>query len=192
VGRLDASLAGLAKVAAKPRAAVPLDDIDLALLRHLAEHARISQRRLAARLGVSAPTVSERMSRLERSGVIRGYSAQIDWDAVGYGVSVYLSVTAAAGYDTAEIMRSLWEIAEVEDVMIVTGSLDMLAKLRVRDHGHLRTLLMERIWQIPGMQRTETLIGMAEMPPKNFAAGLLDHIDRAATAGQGTVGETTG
>lgn len=95
-------------------------------------------------------------------------------DALGYGVRVYLSVTAGDGFDVAEIMLSLWAIAEVEDVSIVTGSMDMVVRLRVRDHAHLRALLLDKVWQIPGMQRTETHIAMAEMPAKDYPSALLD------------------
>jgi Lrp/AsnC family leucine-responsive transcriptional regulator len=174
--RRDASLAGVVEVVAAPRAPVPMDATDLGLLRLLAKDARMSQRQLAANLGVSGPTVGERMARLERSGVIHGYSVQVNWEALGFGVPVYLSVTAAAGYDVAEIMRSLWEITEVDDVTLVTGSLDLLVRLRVRDDTHLRTILLSQVWQIPGMQGTETMIGMAEMPPKDTLTNLLTQL----------------
>ena len=92
------------------------------------------------------------MSRLERSGVIRGCSIQADWEALGFGVPVCLSITAATGYDVAEIMRSLGAITEVEDVTLVTGSLDMLARLRVRNDTHLRNVLLNQVWRMPGLQ----------------------------------------
>jgi DNA-binding Lrp family transcriptional regulator len=161
-------------VATPPIAAVPVDDIDLGLLRLLCRDSRVSRRQLARELGVSAPTVGERLARLERSGVVRGYTLLVDWEALGYGVRVYLSVTAGDGFDVAEIMLSLWAIAEVEDVSIVTGSMDMVVRLRVRDHAHLRALLLDKVWQIPGMQRTETHIAMAEMPAKDYPSALLD------------------
>jgi DNA-binding Lrp family transcriptional regulator len=67
----------------------------------------------------------------------------------------------------------------VTDINVVTGTIDLLARLLVRDHNHLRELLLERVWQIPGVQRTETLLTLAEMRPKAFATQLIDSMRSA-------------
>jgi Lrp/AsnC family transcriptional regulator, leucine-responsive regulatory protein len=172
-GHTQSQLAGVKDVAAPVPAQVELDEVDLALLRALSAEGRASLRQLAAALGVSAPTVTERMAKLERAGVIIGYATQIDWSAVGYPETVYLSVTAAPDGDVAAVMTSMWALPEVEDVNLITGDLDLLVRLRVRDHTHLRSLLMDRIWQIDGIQGTSTLLSVAGMPAKSFAEGLL-------------------
>lgn len=166
-------LAGFAAVAVPPPPLVTLDAIDKRILALLTKDARISQRRLSRELGMSAPAVGERIARLERAGVIRGYTVTIDWAALGY-VNCYLAVTVSQGADQAKVMAALHELPEVEELLVITGSLDMLARLRVRDHGHLRRLLLENVWQIDGLQRTETFLSLAEMPPKQLASTLLD------------------
>jgi Lrp/AsnC family leucine-responsive transcriptional regulator len=152
---------------------VPLDAIDLRLLLLLTRDARLSQRSLARELGMSAPAIAERLARLERQGVITGYGVRIDWGALGYQTTVYLTITAMQGYQQGEIMEELAAIAEVDEVRLMTGAFDMLVRVRVRDDSHLRDLLMDRIWQIEGIQRTETSISIAEMRPKNTAEELL-------------------
>ncbi len=169
-------LAGFAAVAVPPSPLATLDAIDRRILAMLAKDARISQRRLSRELGMSAPAVGERIARLERAGVIRGYTVSIDWAALGY-VNCYLAVTVGQGADQAKVMAALHELPEVEEIIVITGSLDMLARLRVRDHGHLRRLLLENVWQIDGLQRTETFLSLAEMPPKQLASTLLDADD---------------
>jgi len=168
----DAPLSGLVNVAGRPAAPVVLDDVDRRLLTLLAEDARASQRQLARELRMSPPAIGERIARLERAGVVRGYRVDIDWSALGY-VTVYLAVTAIQGADQSSIMTAMHQLPEVQDVLVVTGSMDMLARLRLRDHTHLRQFLLERVWQIPGVQRTETFLGLAEMPSKEFSAALL-------------------
>jgi Lrp/AsnC family leucine-responsive transcriptional regulator len=172
----DAPLSGLAKVAGEPAAMAVLDDVDRRLLWLLAQDARVSQRRLARELRMSPPAIGERIARLERAGVVRGYRVDIDWSALGY-VTVYLAVTAIQGADQSRIMTAMHQLPEVADVLVVTGSMDMMARLRLRDHTHLRSFLLERVWQIPGIQRTETFLSLAEMPSKEFSAELLGVTD---------------
>lgn len=170
----DSPLAGLAELATLASTPVALDDVDRALLQLLAADARSSQRSLARELNMSAPAVGERIARLERSGVIRGYSVVLDWGAAGFPVVVYLAITAAQGHDLGPVMTAVSQILEVDSVDVVTGDLDLLARLRVRDYVHLRTLLLEKIWQIAGVQRTETYLSIAESPYKNLVTELFD------------------
>lgn len=163
-------LSGLIDATARPTPPVALDEVDVALLRLLAADARLSQRALARELGMSPPAIGERLARLERTGVVRGYTVKLDWGALGYPVTVFLAVTAAQGYELGQVIQALRELPEVEDVTVVTGGIDLLARLRVRDHTHLRELLLAHVWQISGVQRTETFLGLAEMQPKDFVA----------------------
>ena len=173
-----APLAKLAEVSPPPRPEVEVDDFDLALLRALAADARQSQRALARQIEMSPPAVADRLARLERSGVIRGYRADIDWAALGLPVVVYLAVTAAAGMDLSEIIRAIRVLPEAEHMSVVTGSLDLLVRLRVRDHAHLRELLLTKIFQISGVQRTETFLSRADVEPDNFAAAVLEQMSQ--------------
>ncbi|MDP9844943.1 Lrp/AsnC family transcriptional regulator [Streptosporangium lutulentum] len=152
---------------------VPLDDVDRQILVLLSKDSRRSQRALARELGMSAPAVGERIARLERLGVIRGYGVHLDWVAAGFPMTVYLTITAVQGYQQRDLVEKLALIPELEGLDIVTGAIDLLARLRVRDHLHLRQLLMERVWQIEGVQRTETSLSLVEVGPKNLVAELL-------------------
>lgn len=174
----SAPLAGLTEVCAPAAPAVEVDDLDLALLRALASDARQSQRALARTIEMSAPAVADRLARLERAGVIRGYRAAIDWAAIGYPVVVYLAVTAGPGMDLSEIIKAISALPEAEAMSVVTGSLDLLVRLRVRDHAHLRDLLLTEIFQINGVQRTETFLSLADIDPANFSAALLEQMSQ--------------
>ena len=171
-------LAELSSVVGVPRAAVPLDQVDLRLLALLAGDARVSQRRLSRELNMSAPAVGVRLSRLERAGVIRGYSVDIDWPAAGYPLQAYLSITATS--NLGHVLRAFHAIPEVEDVAVVAGSMDLLARVRLRDHAHLRSLMFDQVWKIPGVTRTETFLSLAEMPAKPFARQLVEERERLA------------
>jgi DNA-binding Lrp family transcriptional regulator len=169
-------LARLAEVATPAKPQIEVDDLDLALLRALSVDARQSQRALARAVGMSPPAVADRIARLERSGAIRGYRADVDWAALGYPVVVYLSVTAGPGMELSGIIEAIRKLPEAEDMSVVTGGMDLLVRLRVRDHTHLRELLLHNIFQIPGVQRTETFLSLADAEPENFAVALLDQM----------------
>jgi Lrp/AsnC family transcriptional regulator, leucine-responsive regulatory protein len=171
-------LASVAMTVDELRAAAKLDEVDLNLLALLAADSRISQRQAARTMHMSAPAIGDRIARLERLGVIRGYTVDIDWSVLGYPVQVYLSVTARNG-SQAVILRALNEIYEVQEISLVSGSIDMLARLRVRDHAHLRQVILDKVFQIPGVQRTETMICIAEVPAKNVAVELIEALAKS-------------
>lgn len=173
-------LAGLSGVVGSPLPEVSLDRVDLRLLALLAADSRISQRKLGRALNMSAPAVGVRVARLERAGVIQGYTVQVDWSAAGYPLQAYLSITASS--NLGGVLQALHAIPEVEDVAIVAGSMDLLARIRLRDHIHLKALMFEQIWQIPGVQRTETFLSLGEMPAKEFTRLLIEQQERLAGA----------
>lgn len=167
------SMASVAKYAPPLRPRVHLDAMDLRLLRELSADGRTSQRALGRELGMSAPALAARITRLERLGVILGYTTRIDWQALGFTTVVYVSVTVDLGFEMGLVMRQIMAIPEVEDVHLVTGNIDMVVRARVRDHAHLRGFLQTSLWNVEGIQRTETALSVAEPPPKNVAADLL-------------------
>jgi Lrp/AsnC family transcriptional regulator, leucine-responsive regulatory protein len=180
----SAPLARLSEVASPSPEKVEVDDLDLTLLRALATDARQSQRALARAVGMSPPAIADRLARLERAGAIRGYRVDVDWAALGYPVVVYLAVTANPGVDLSEIVREIRGLPEAQDMSVVTGAFDLLVRLRVRDHTHLRELLLNTIFQIPGVQRTETFLSLADAEPDNFAEALLDQMSQLGQRGR--------
>ena len=100
--RLDASESKVKRPYAEGTA---LDDTDLALLGEVQSDARLSLAELGRRVGLSAPAVAERLQRLERDGVIRGYRAELDPAALGYGLSAVIRVRPAP--------RQLHKVADV-------------------------------------------------------------------------------
>jgi len=156
-------MAGLAGAIERQGPAVPLDDIDRELIRRLAADPRASQRQLAREISMSGPAVGERIARLERAGVIRGYTLSVDWAALGFPVLVYIPMSVAPGADLANILTALRNIPEIEELIAVTGTYDLIARFRLRDHAHLQAVLLEELWPIEGLQRIETFLSLGEV-----------------------------
>lgn len=176
-------MSALVGVVERPQQRVPLDEIDLALLRELARDARQSQRALAREVGMSAPAVAERVARLEREGVIRSYSVQIDWDRLGYDVVVFMPVTLVSGHDLAETIDAFRAIPELEELTVVAGQFDLFARFRLGDQRRLRELLLDRVWQIPGVARFETVLSLGSLASNDFVERML--ADRDAPPSEG-------
>jgi Lrp/AsnC family transcriptional regulator, leucine-responsive regulatory protein len=158
-----------------PHAApVSVDDTDLVILELLVHDARASQRRIARQVGMSAPAVAERIARLERSGLIRGYRAEIDRSRLGFPLVVYVSVVATNTLKQPyEVLDALGALPEVEEVAIVAGPMDLILRLRVRDQEHLRRCLFDKIWKLPGVNRTETFLSLSSAEAKSLDLDLI-------------------
>jgi Lrp/AsnC family leucine-responsive transcriptional regulator len=155
-----------------------IDETDLQILRALAQDARLSQRALGREVGMSSPAVAERLGKLEAAGVITGYRAVIDWDALGWGMEVVVDLISERSIDERELLKRALEIPEVEKVEVVTGSVDVRLLLRVRDHAHLQELFFERLLQMPGVRHTSTSLVMSTQEPENYALSILDEIHK--------------
>ncbi len=140
-----------------PRPAT-LDRVDRAILAVVAREARLSHREVARRVGMSPGAISDRIERLERSGVVRGYHADIDPNALGLTVEAFIGLQVAQGPPIAETMETLHAIPEVTGVFLVTGQWDLLVRVQVRDHQHLRDLLVDQVWRTPSFRHSETLM----------------------------------
>jgi DNA-binding Lrp family transcriptional regulator len=165
--RTERGMTGLSHVMQRSSPPVPLDDIDRRLLALLAADARVSQRRLAQHIGMSAPAVGERIARMERLGVIRGYTVDVDWGALGVPILLYIPMTIAAGADLEALAGQLREIPELEELIVVTGGYDLVARFRLRDHAHLQEVLLDRLYPIQGLQRFETFLSLGEIAERS-------------------------
>lgn len=117
-----------------------LDDVNRRLLGELHADPRIGMSALARRVGMSAPAVTERVQRLERSGVISGFLMDVDPAALGMPVTAYTRVRPAAGQlpKVADLARSLPQITECHRV---TGEDCFLLKLHAPTVAQLEDVL---------------------------------------------------
>jgi Lrp/AsnC family leucine-responsive transcriptional regulator len=134
-----------------------VDDIDRQLLDGLLRDARTSYADLARQVGLSAPSVQERLRKLEREGVLRGSHADVEPKAVGLGVTALVGLQQREGASADDIVAGLTEVVEVEDCWFVAGEEAFMVKVRVADLDDLdRTLRVLR--QVPGVSRTRTTV----------------------------------
>ncbi|HKJ03242.1 MAG TPA: Lrp/AsnC family transcriptional regulator [Longimicrobiales bacterium] len=133
------------------------DDVDRALLSTLMDRGRATWAQLSGRVGLTAPSVTERVRKLERAGIIRGYEAVVDPTSVGYGLLAYVSVEAAVAFDPPEFFERVAETREIQECHLLTGDYDYLLKVRCRGSAHLYELL-QAIQGWPGVGHTRSAV----------------------------------
>jgi Lrp/AsnC family leucine-responsive transcriptional regulator len=123
-----------------------LDSIDRQILDELQNNGRISYRDLGEQVGLSAPAVTERVRRLERAGVITGYTATIDPAALGSPILAIIRIHSA-GSKAPEIDALAASLPEVIECNRVTGSESHVVRAWCRDLAHLDGLI-EAFWDL--------------------------------------------
>lgn len=118
---------------------IDLDDINRDILDLLQLDGRISYRELGERVGLTAPAVTERVRKLEELGVIKGYRAVVDYEALGFPLLCVIRLNSPRGAQGVdEIIRNIPEVIEANRV---TGSESHVIRARLRSTAHLERLL---------------------------------------------------
>lgn len=118
-----------------------MDRIDREIVGALVADARRSLQDVAARVRLSASATRDRLRRLERSGVIRGYTAVLDAGALGFAVRASAEVDMAPGSDPLAFEDGLRGMPAVVEVLHATGDCDYLVRLTCRDTAELHDVV---------------------------------------------------
>ena len=143
----------------------PLDELDRRLIVLLQANGRATHRELAAQVDLSPPGLQKRLHKLEERGIVRGYTALIDRQALGLDLLCYVQVTLA--HHEPEMIQGFREqlalIPEVLECHHLTGEFDYLMKVVVKNHQHLERFLFDDLTPIPGVDKVRTSIVLREI-----------------------------
>nr|MDT0661302.1 Lrp/AsnC family transcriptional regulator [Micromonospora sp. DSM 115978] len=137
-----------------------MDAIDLKLLDLLRSNARLSFAELARQVGLSAPAVHERVGKLEAAGVIRGYRADVEPEAVGLGVTALIGIVEDSGGDTDDVLAAFRAMPEIESCYFMAGVESFLLKARVGTIAELEQLIL-RLNRTAGVASTRTAVALS-------------------------------
>ena len=139
---------------------VSLDRTDFGILRLLQNNASLSNKQIAAAVGLAPSSAHERLKRLRDDGVLRGTHADVEPKAMGVGLEalflIELSKHERGGVD--RFMAEVVEIPEVRSAFLITGRYDFVVHVVARDMRHLKDLALDRFTNRPGVTRIETSI----------------------------------
>ncbi len=144
-----------------------LSATDRKILVALQRHGRASNVELAAEVHLSAPQCFRRTRALEERGVIRGYAAQVDAEALGLGVTAYVSVRIAGDQfgRVREIEQEIAASPQILECHAVSGDSDYLLKVVAHDLKSLSQFLTDRLMQIAGVDDVRSMICLEEVKP---------------------------
>src|SRR5499425_1272916 len=141
---------------------VKLDRIDRRILKDLQDNGRMTNVELASRVGISAPPCLRRVRALETAGFIRGYHADINPEALGFGVTVFaqvgLSSQAEADLRAFEALMQSWP--EVRECHMLAGETDFLLRIVAADWDAYQRFLTTRLTAAPNVSHVKSALSI--------------------------------
>lgn len=144
-----------------------LDPLDRAILEQLRKDGRATLQDIADTVGLRRPSVHERVKKLEAAGIIRGYRAELEPEALDAGLVAFatLHLHLKPGQDClgacSDVAKALRRFPEVLEFHTIAGSEDALLKVRVKDMRALERLVMRDVSGLPGVARVQTMVAMS-------------------------------
>lgn len=135
-----------------------LDAMDLRILDALQGDGRLSRAAIGKRVGLSAAAVHERIRKLEKSGVILGYTAGLDPVKAGCDLLAFVLVFIEHPSHEKVFIREVGRMDEVQECHHVSGAASCLLKVRARDRHALKNVIVDRIAAQAGVRQTETIV----------------------------------
>ena len=141
---------------------IKLDDVDRQILSDLQGDGRMTNVELAKRAGISAPPCLRRVRALEDGGIVRGYHADIDADALGYSVNVFafVGLTSQAESDLREFEEMVSALPQVRECHMLMGETDFLLKIVAHDWDDFQRLLTSKLTPAPNVSHVKTALAI--------------------------------
>lgn len=142
-----------------------MDQIDRKIVRALQQDGRMTVLDLAEKVGLSPTPCARRLDRLRRDKVITGYSAQVDPEKLGFGVTIFVSVELEKQDRNAidAFERAILRCDEVMECYLMTGSRDILLRVVASDLTAFDAFLENRLMQIPGIRNLRSNFALRAM-----------------------------
>ena len=139
-----------------------LDDLDITILRRLQENGRTKRNELADAIGLSIPSLSERLKKLEDNGVIEGYYTKVNRHSFGLDIMAFVSVIMDSSKNYEKFSDHVKKTPEILECHSILGEGSHILKIVVKETKALESLL-SKIQAWPGVTRTITSFVLSSM-----------------------------
>jgi Lrp/AsnC family transcriptional regulator for asnA, asnC and gidA len=139
-----------------------IDNIDLKILELLMQDSKKPFTEIAKKVNVSQGTVHVRMNKMEEAEIVEKNTLKINYAKLGYDITAFIGIylEKSALYD--QVLTKLKEIPEITNIHYTTGNYSMFIKIHCKDTNHLKIVLHDKMQQVEGIDRTETMISLEE------------------------------
>ncbi len=138
-----------------------IDDIDLRILDMLQRNGKLSQAKIAGAVGLTTPSVNERIKKMERHGMIKGFVALLDHEKMGFPLTAYVDVALEHPRFEKGFVDDLEKLLDVQECHYLAGEYAYRLKVKAADPATLADFLQRRLLSIKGVARTRTEISLA-------------------------------
>lgn len=135
-----------------------VDEFDINIIKELEKDGRMAYSAIAANLKISNTMVHQRINRLTEQGILTGIKPVINEKKVGYDWGSFTGLTLNKDQDSDRIIEELKKIPEITECYYITGSYTLYVKIIAKNHEHMRKVLYEKIDNIPGIAKTDSII----------------------------------
>lgn len=137
---------------------IHLDAIDRQILRNLQSEGRVTNVELASRAGLTAPPCLRRVRALEEAGIIRGYHADLNPEALGYGITVFamVSLKSQAEADLRAFEEHVAKLEPVRECHMLNGEIDFVLKIVAHDLQEFQRFLTTHLTPAPNVAHVKT------------------------------------
>ncbi|NLK94656.1 MAG: AsnC family transcriptional regulator [Clostridiales bacterium] len=147
---------------------IQLDELDLQILGLLIKDCRTPYLEIARICHVSGGTIHVRIKKMEDYGIIEGSRILLNFNKLGYDVCCYVGIYVDKASSFASVFEEMKKINEVVELHLTTGNYSMFAKVISKNMTDLQNVLLNKINNIAGIQRTDTFISLSQPINRNI------------------------
>lgn len=145
-----------------------IDNTDRKILDILVKDAKKPFTEVAKLVFVSQGTIHVRMNKMIEAGIVEKTTLKINYAKMGYDITAFIGIYLEKSSLYDKVLQKLKEIPEVTSVHYTTGNYSMFAKIHCKDTNHLKEVLHDKMQQVHGIDRTETIISLEESLNRNL------------------------
>src|SRR5258708_28536982 len=139
-----------------------IDKTDLKILEILIQNAKKPFTEVAKKVFVSQGTVHVRMNKMQETGIVERTTLKLNFAKLGFDITAFIGIYLEKSALYEKVLQKLKQIPEITNIHYTTGNYSMFVKIHCRDTNHLKEVLHDKMQQVEGIERTDTMISLEE------------------------------